>query len=134
MPDADLKTAAELAELRSRRLLDESEAYTAARKALLAEEIEVRRHLTRLAEQRQALPEGPMVEKDYRYKDANGEEVGLADLVGDHDTLVTYFRMHGPDRERPWPMCTNFLGGANGNAADTRADRWTSRRCGISST
>lgn len=116
----DLTPAAELAEKRSPGLPGESEAYSAARKALLAEEIEVRRHLTRLAQQRQALPEGPKVEKDYRFKDANGDELGLADLFGDHATLVTYFWMYGPERERPCPMCTNFLGGANGNAADIK--------------
>ena len=73
--DTKLKPAAELAELRSRKLPGESAAYGEARKALLAEEIEARRALTRLAEMRRALPEGPEVAKDYRFRDANGEEV-----------------------------------------------------------
>ena len=120
MAEEKVRPAQELAKLRQRKLPGESEDYTKARKALLAEEIEVRRHLTRLAEQRQALPDGPEVQKDYRFKDANGDEVGLAELFGDYDTLVTYFWMYGPDRERPCPMCTNFLGGANGNAADIK--------------
>jgi predicted dithiol-disulfide oxidoreductase (DUF899 family) len=34
--------------------------------------------------------------------------------------LITYFWMYGPQRERPCPMCTNFLGGANGNANDVK--------------
>ena len=114
-----LKSESDLAELRE-GLADESDAYRRARTALLAEEIEARRKLTRLAELRQSLPPGPAVRKDYRFKDANGDEVGLADLFGEHDTLVTYFWMYGPDRERPCPMCTNFLGGANGNAADVK--------------
>lgn len=96
----------------------ESAEYREARRALLAEEIEFRRHMTRLVEQRRALPPGPVIEKDYRFKDANGEDVGLADLFGDHDTLVTYFWMYGPQRERPCPMCTNWLGAVNGNAMD----------------
>ena len=96
----------------------ESNDYAQAREALLAEEIEVRRHLTRLADQRQALPPGPAIAKDYRFTDGNGDDVGLADLFGDHDTLVTYFWMYGPQRERPCPMCTNLLGGLNGNARD----------------
>src|ERR1700745_2561030 len=95
-----------------------SDAYREAREALLAEEIEFRRHLTRLAEQRRALPPGPVVNKNYRFKDANGTEVGLIDLFGKHDALVTYFWMYGPQRERPCPMCTNWLGAVNGNAAD----------------
>ncbi len=115
-----LALATELAKLRKNKLPGESEQYTEARKALLAEEITARRQLTKLAEMRQALPKGPKVEKNYRFKDENGEEVGLEDLFGDHDTLVTYFQMYGPDRERLCPMCTNFLGGANGNAADVK--------------
>jgi predicted dithiol-disulfide oxidoreductase (DUF899 family) len=98
----------------------ESEAYRKAREALLAEEIEFRRHMTRVAEQRRALPPGPVITKDYRFKDANGRELGLIDLFGGHDTLVTYFWMYGPRRERPCPMCTNWLGAVNGNAADIK--------------
>jgi len=118
MSDDALKPAAELAKLRE-PWEGESGAYAKAREALLAEEIEFRRHQTRLAEQRQALPEGPVV-KDYRFKDEQGFDATLADLFGDHDTLVTYFWMYGPERERPCPMCTNFLGSANGNAADIK--------------
>jgi predicted dithiol-disulfide oxidoreductase (DUF899 family) len=94
--------------------------YESARKALLAEEIEFRRHMTRLVEQRQALPPGPVIRKNYRFKDEQGLEVGLRDLFGDKDTLVTYFWMYGPQRDRPCPMCTNLLGSVNGNAADIK--------------
>ncbi len=48
----------------------------------------------------------------------NGDEVGLADLFGEHDTLITYFWMYGPDRDRPCPMCTNLLGPLDANAKD----------------
>jgi predicted dithiol-disulfide oxidoreductase (DUF899 family) len=98
----------------------ESAEYRKARETLLAEEIEFRRHMTRLAEQRRALPPGPVIAKNYRFKDANGAETGLKELFGDHDTLVTYFWMYGPQRERPCPMCTNWLGAVNGNAADIK--------------
>src|ERR1044071_1308459 len=98
----------------------ESAEYRKAREALLAEEIEFRRHMSRLTEQRRALPPGPAIDKNYRFKDANGAELGLIDLFGRHDTLVTYFWMFGPQRERPCPMCTNWLGAVNGNAADLR--------------
>jgi len=97
-----------------------SAAYDTARQALLAEEIEFRRHMTRLTAQRRALPPGPVIDKDYRFKDEQGFEVGLVDLFGDKDTLVTYFWMYGPQRERPCPMCTNWLGSVNGNAADIK--------------
>ena len=96
----------------------ESAAYREARRALLAEEIEFRRHMTRVTEQRRALPDGPVIEKDYRFMDADGAEVGLAELFGDKAALVSYFWMYGPQRERPCPMCTNWLGAVAGNAAD----------------
>ena len=96
----------------------ESDAYRTAREALLVEEIEFRRQMTRLAAQRRALPPGPVIVKNYRFRDANGAELGLVDLFGSRDTLVTYFWMYGPQRERPCPMCTNWLGAVNGNAAD----------------
>ena len=116
----DLKPASELAQLRSRALPGETAAYTTARKALLAQEIELRRLATSVAEQRQALPQGPVVEKDYRFIDETGNNVGLIDLFGDHDSLVVYFWMFGPERDRPCPMCTNWIGGVDGNAADIR--------------
>lgn len=97
-----------------------SNEYKKARQALLVEEIEFRRHATRLVEQRRALPPGPVIEKNYRFKDANGAEVGLLDMFGEHNTLVAYFWMFGPQRERPCPMCTNWLGSVNGNAADIK--------------
>ena len=95
-----------------------SDDYVQARRDLFAAEIEARRLLTRIAEQRRALPPGPLIAKDYRFRDANGAEVGLPELFGAHDTLVAYFWMYGPERERPCPMCTNWLGSVNGNAPD----------------
>lgn len=47
---------------------------------------------------------------DYEFLDEDGRSVGLADLFHGHDTLVTYFWMYGPERQRPCPMCTSFLG------------------------
>jgi predicted dithiol-disulfide oxidoreductase (DUF899 family) len=97
-----------------------SAAYEKARQELLAQEIEFRRQLTKLTEQRRALPPGPVIEKDYRFKDEQDFEVGLLELFDDKDTLVTYFWMYGPQRGRPCPMCTNWLGAVNGNAADIK--------------
>lgn len=50
-----------------------SDAYVAARRALYAEEIAARRLLTRVAEHRRQLPPGPVIAKDYRFRDGNGE-------------------------------------------------------------
>lgn len=118
--DGQPTSAQELAKAAHTPFPGESEAYRAARQQLLAEEIDFRRHMTRVAKQRQALPPGPVIEKDYRFLDADGNDLSLLDLFGEHDTLVTYFWMYGPQRKRPCPMCTNWLGGAEGNAADIK--------------
>ena len=117
---APLTPAAELAAKAKTPFPGASPDYERARQALLAEEIEFRRHMTRVVAQRQALPPGPVIRKAYRFKDEQGFEVGLRELFGDKDTLVTYFWMYGPQRERPCPMCTNWLGAVEGNAADIK--------------
>jgi predicted dithiol-disulfide oxidoreductase (DUF899 family) len=104
-----LKPAAELAAAASKPYPNDSAEYLEARTRLLAEEIELRRHIERVSQMRRALPLGGQP-PDYRFKDENGQTVGLADLFGKHDTLVTYFWMFGPQRERPCPMCTSLLG------------------------
>ncbi len=106
---SDLKPASELAAAASKPYPNDSAEYRKARTALLAEEVELRRHIERVAAQRRALPLGGEAH-DYQFKDENGKTVVLADLFGEHDTLVTYFWMYGPQRERPCPMCTAFLG------------------------
>ncbi len=104
-----LKPAAELAAAASTPYPNDSAEYRAARTALLAEEIELRRHIERVAAQRRALPPGGEA-RAYAFRDEAGRTVRLADLFGAHDTLVTYFWMYGPERERACPMCTSFLG------------------------
>ncbi|MFE0754667.1 DUF899 family protein [Inquilinus sp. NPDC058860] len=112
-----LTPAAELARANPVRIPNESAEYRAARTALLAEEIELRRHIERVAAQRRALPPGGAVTGDYRFEGADGP-IDLAGLFGDKQTLVVYSYMFGPQRERPCPMCTNLLGAWEGNAAD----------------
>lgn len=112
-----LVPAAELAARETSRWPGESPEYREARTALLAEEIELRRHLERVAEQRRALPPGPEVAKDYVFQGEDGP-VHLADLFGGHDTLVVYTWMFGPQRERPCPMCTSLLSAWDGETPD----------------
>src|ERR1700676_3050882 len=104
-----LASAAQLAAKNETRFPNESPDYRKARQALLVEEIELRRHIERVAEQRRALPDGGEVPKSYRFQSERGP-VSLADLFGDKQTLVTYSFMFGPQRERPCPMCTSLLG------------------------
>ncbi|MDR7192416.1 DUF899 family protein [Luteimonas terrae] len=103
-----LTPAVELVGQPAKRFPNESDAYRKARNALLVEEIELRRHLSRVAAQRRALPPGGEVTRDYRFTGADGE-VGLADLFGRHDTLIVYSMMYGPQRKQGCPMCTSQL-------------------------
>lgn len=116
-PPAALKSARDMAEALPIRWAGESADYRQARTTLLAEEIELRRQIQRVAEHRRALPAGP-VAKDYRFLDEQGSEIGLVDLFGRHDTLFTYFWMFGPQRARPCPMCTSFVGSLDAPAPD----------------
>jgi predicted dithiol-disulfide oxidoreductase (DUF899 family) len=119
--DAKLETltpAADLARDNPVRFPGESAEYRKARTALLAEEIELRRHIERVAEQRRALPPGGAVKGDYRFQTEDGSTTDIAGLFGDKETLAVYSYMFGPQRERPCPMCTNLLGAWEGNALD----------------
>ena len=113
---SSLQPATALAQAASRPYPNDSRAYREARTALLAEEIELRRHIERVAEQRRALPPGG-VAADHEFRDENGKTVGWKALFGAHDTLVTYFWMYGPQRERPCPMCTAFIGALADNGS-----------------
>jgi predicted dithiol-disulfide oxidoreductase (DUF899 family) len=106
--DSSLKPAAELARANRVRFPNESAEYRRAREALLAEEIELRRHIERVAEQRRNLPSGGEVTKRYAFEGENGK-VTLSDLFGDKAALVIYSYMFGPQREKPCPMCTSFM-------------------------
>src|SRR4249919_4127595 len=109
MSGSALKPAAELARTNAVRLPNESAEYRRAREQLLAEEIELRRHIERVAELRRSLPPGGEVTKTYSFDGENGK-ASLADLFGDKPTLIIYSYMFGPQREKPCPMCTSFMG------------------------
>lgn len=112
-----LKPAGELAKKNGVRFPNESDDYRRARDALLAEEIELRRHIERVAQQRRALPLGGIVPKDYQFEGENGP-VAFSQLFGDKQTLAIYSYMFGPKREQPCPMCTSLLSAWDGEAAD----------------
>jgi predicted dithiol-disulfide oxidoreductase (DUF899 family) len=115
--DRELKPAGELAKKNGAHFPNESDEYRRARDVLLADEIELRRHLERVAEQRRALPPGGEIPKDYGFEGENGP-TNLSKLFGDKPTLAIYSYMYGPKRERPCPMCTSLLSSWDGMAVD----------------
>lgn len=116
-PRPELKPARELALQNGVRFPNESDDYRRARDALLAEEIELRRHIERVAEQRRALPPGGALPRDYTLVGERGP-VRFSALFGAHQTLAVYSAMFGPQRELPCPMCTSLLSAWDGEAAD----------------
>jgi len=98
---------------------NESPEYRTARNALLAEEIELRRHIERVAAQRRALPMGGEVPHDFEFISQSGP-TRLSDLFRGKETLMVYSMMYGPQRKAPCPMCTSFLSSWNGTATNLR--------------
>jgi len=111
-----LPSARTLADNNAVRIKGESADYRKARTALLAEEIELRRHIERVAALRRALPQGAEV-KNYRFVGEAGA-TDFAGMFGDKQSLVVYTYMYGPQRERPCPMCTSLLASWDGEARD----------------
>src|SRR5882724_4460869 len=96
---------------------NESAAYRQARQKLLVEEIELRRHLERVAELRRQLPPGGEVSKQYHFEGEQGP-VTIEELFGDKETLIIYNYMFGPQRQSPCPMCTSFMATWEGKIPD----------------
>lgn len=117
--DTVLIPAAKLATKNKAHFPGESPEYRQARNALLAEEIELRRHIERVAALRRALPSGGAIPEDYTFEGPHGV-VRLSQLFGDKDTLVIYSMMYGPQRERACPMCTAMLTSWEGTARNLR--------------
>jgi predicted dithiol-disulfide oxidoreductase (DUF899 family) len=114
-----LSSARELVAANSAHFPNESAEYRAARNELLAEEIELRRHVERVAAQRRALPLGGEAPHDFQLLSETGP-IRFFSLFADKDTLMVYSMMYGPERETPCPMCTSFLSSWNGTAVNLR--------------
>lgn len=117
---AALTSAADLAADNPIRHPNESGKYRQARQELLREEIELRRHVARVAALRRDLPPGGEVPADYPFVAEDGSRVSLTDLFGEHQTLIVYSYMFGPERGAPCPMCTSLMGALDHKIADIR--------------
>jgi predicted dithiol-disulfide oxidoreductase (DUF899 family) len=103
-----LVSASDLVKKNTAHFPNESAEYRRARNELLVQEIELRRQIERVAEQRRHLPPGGEVKKDYVFVSENGP-VHFKDLFAGKNTLMIYNYMFGPQREKPCPMCTSFM-------------------------
>lgn len=120
MPGSEkLVPAQQLAATNQAHYPNESAEYRAARNALLSEEIELRRHIERVADQRRALPPGGQLANDFEFVSESGS-TSLSSLFGEKDTLMVYSMMYGPQRKAPCPSCTSFLTAWNGIAVNLR--------------
>ena len=113
--ETTLAPASELAARNGVHFPNESPEYRQARTALLAEEIELRRHIERVAALRRALPPGGEIPEDYQLVGDAGP-IRFSDLFGDKQTLIVYSMMFGPQRARPCPVCTSMLSAWDGTA------------------
>ncbi|MBS1804956.1 MAG: DUF899 family protein [Acidobacteria bacterium] len=120
MPNSQaLVSAEQLAATNTARYPNETAEYRTARNALLVEELELRRHIERVAAQRRALPAGGEILKDFEFVSEDGA-TRLSDLFAGKNTLMVYSMMFGPQRKAPCPMCTSFLASWNGTATNLR--------------
>lgn len=99
---------------------NESPAYREARNALLDAEIALRRQTEAVAEMRRALPPGGDLPQDYVFErigaNLRPERVKLSELFGEHEALLLYSYMFGPERDLPCPGCTHLLDCIDGAA------------------
>ncbi len=108
MSTTELEPTKDLAARNKTRHPGEPESYRTARQALLEREYDLRRLTEEVAEMRRALPDGAEVRGDYRFEGEQGPTT-LTGLFGDHDSLIVYSYMFGPDREKPCPMCSSMM-------------------------
>jgi predicted dithiol-disulfide oxidoreductase (DUF899 family) len=97
------------------RFPNESDAYRARRDELLQMEIELRAQVDAVAKKRRELPLGGRLKEDYRFeqfgRDGELREVDFLDLFGEHDALLLYTMMFGPDWDAACPSCTTLVDG-----------------------
>jgi predicted dithiol-disulfide oxidoreductase (DUF899 family) len=101
---------------------NESPDYRRARNELLDAEIDLRRHVERVAELRRQLPPGGKVPEDYVFEEggrdlndrSTSRRVRMSELFEPgKDTLMLYSFMYGPAMAAPCPMCSSLIDGFN---------------------
>jgi predicted dithiol-disulfide oxidoreductase (DUF899 family) len=108
------------------RFPGETDEFRLARNELLEAEIDLRRRIEAVAEQRRGLPLGGEVPTDYGFEESGGEgdetrTIRLSELFEDgKDTLVLYSFMFLPGETGPLdnacPACTSIIDAVDGQA------------------
>lgn len=101
------------------RFPNESDDYRARRDELLAMEKEPRAQVDAVARKRRELPLGGRLNKDYRFErlaeDGSVQAVAFDELFGEHQTLLLYSMMFGPEWDAACPSCTSLVDAFNAN-------------------
>ncbi len=93
---------------------NENSDYRAARDALLAEEMELRRQAEKVSALRRALPLGGAVKEDYVFQNLSGVDTKLSELFSDKSSdLLIYSFMFEPGGNA-CPVCTSFMDSLDG--------------------
>lgn len=101
----------------------ESKEYREARDELLAEEINLRRHLEGVAALRRKLPLGGRLKEDYVFEEGNLDlsdqktvkQIKLSSIFAQgKNSLIIYSFMYDPEETDPYPLCASILDGLNG--------------------
>ena len=99
---------------------NESADYRAARNALLADEIALRRQIEAVAAKRRALPPGGDIAEDYVFERIGAhqrpETVRLSELFAGKPAIILYSFMWSADRDVPCSGCTHLLDSIDGGA------------------
>ena len=102
------------------RFPNEPDDYRKARDELLEAEVKLRDEIESVAALRRQLPPGGPLKKPYAFERplANGgtEKVAFDALFGEHDALILYTMMFGPDWDAPCPSCTCIVDSINVNS------------------
>ena len=113
-----------------KRFPNEPDDYRNARDELLTAEIELRRSLDKVAQQRKTLTLGGRLKEDYIFIEGGSDlndtetikETRFSELF-EHNkhNLIIYSLMYAPDAESPCPACTSILDSFNGSEQHIRS-------------
>lgn len=105
---------------------NESIEYRKAREALLEKEKALIAQVKAVAEQRRQLPVGGKLKEDYVFigasNDTLGKEIRFSELFGEHNTLLIYNLMFGPEWDNPCTSCTSLVDGFDRVSASVTND------------